>query len=58
MTNTDEISSVSSMLVLFKIIMCFNWDSVGEEKEVQCFVIYVKVELLSFYISVQNFSSV
>lgn len=46
---------------LFILILgAFNWDSVEEEKELQCFVFHLKVEFLklSFYISVQNFSSV
>lgn len=56
MTHRYDISSVSSMFMPFfkKILGAFNWDSVEEGKDLQCFVFHIKVEFLSFYISVQN----
>lgn len=57
MTQRYEISSVILMFFVFFLILSdFNWDSVDEEKELQCFVFHLKVEFLklSFYISVQN----
>lgn len=46
--------------LFYLILSAFNSDSVEEEKELQCFVFHLNVEFLklSFYISVQNFSSV
>lgn len=54
MTHRYEISSVSSMFMPFLYLGEINWDLVEEGKDLQCFVFHVKVEFLSFYISVQN----